>query len=158
MLYAMLAAYRRTMERTLAEARSMAEVVEKRPLPWVTTPDETMAWGIAFGLDSEIEELMARSFGKRDDLQPKAPVWHPSWWLVSTRSSEGSLISSPGQGGLFSASRMPDPGALMAALGSITHASPPYTPGSSSSSSGSSFGGSFGGGGGGGGGGAGGGF
>jgi uncharacterized membrane protein YgcG len=158
MLYAMLAAYRRTMERTLAEAHSMAEVVEKRPLPWVTTPDETMAWGIAFGLDSEIEELMARSFGKRDDPQPTAPVWHPSWWLVSTRSSEGSLISSPGQGGLFSASRMPDPGALMAALGSITHASPPYTPGSSSSSSGSSFGGSFGGGGGGGGGGAGGGF
>ncbi len=159
MLYAMLAAYRRTMDRTLAEAHSMGEVVEKRPLPWVTTPDETMAWGIAFGLDSGIEGLMARSFGKWDDLQPTAPVWHPSWWLVSTRSSEGSLISSPGQGGLFSASRIPDPGALMAALGSITHASPPYTPSSGSSSGGSTFsGGGFGGGGGGGGGGAGGGF
>jgi uncharacterized membrane protein YgcG len=158
MLYAMLAAYRRTMERTLAEAHSMGEVVEKRPLPWVTTPDGTMAWGIAFGLDSEIEELMARSFGKRDDLQPTAPVWHPSWWLVSAGTSHGHPIGSLGQGGLFSASRMPDPGALMAALGSITHASSPYSPSSSSSSSGSSFGGSFGGGGGGGGGGAGGGF
>ncbi|MGA3057629.1 MAG: TPM domain-containing protein [Candidatus Limnocylindrales bacterium] len=159
MLYAMLSAYRRTMDRTLAQARSMGEVVEKRPLPWVTTPDQAMAWGIAFGLDDGVQEVMARSLGERDDLQPEVPAWHPSWWLVSAHTSGGNLIGSsgsPGHGGLFSASRMPNPGALMAALGSVTHASPPYTP--SSSSGGSSFGGSFGGGGGGGGGGAGGGF
>ena len=67
-----------------------------------------------------------------------------------------SAAFAPGSAGLFSSSPSPDPGSIMAALGSIAS---PSSPDVSSGGSPSSFGGGFGGGGGGGGGGgAGGGF
>jgi uncharacterized membrane protein YgcG len=167
MLWAMLSAYRRTLKLTLAQARSMGDVVKARALPWVSTPDQAMAWGVAFGLDREIEEVLRRSLAAPDEERdPEASsAWQPMWWLAAPgRGSSGRGISSAGiagrasgSAGLFSASAIPDPGSIMAALGSISH---PSLPASSSSSGGGGFssGGSFGGGGGGGGGGAGGGF
>jgi len=171
MLWAMLTAYKRTLKLTLDGAQSMTDVVREKALPWVTTPDQAMAWGVAFGLDNEIEAVLSRSLaaGTEDDtegrLRPlEATGWQPMWFSSGSFShshhsgSSGASVSLPSSG-LFSASAIPDPSSIMAALGSMTH---PSFPASSSSggSSGSSFssGGSFGGGGGGGGGGAGGGF
>jgi hypothetical protein len=140
----------------------MTDVVKAKALPWITTPDQAMAWGVAFGLDEEIGAVLSRSIAA-GDVQPgeaRPPLgWQPAWYLAGSSSSSahgssGHLAS--GSGSVFSASAIPDPGSIMAALGSIAS---PSLPVSTSSSSGSSFGGgSFGGGGGGGGGGAGGGF
>ena len=40
MVRAWLAAYRRTLQATLRQAQSMTEVVDKRVLPWIETPDQ----------------------------------------------------------------------------------------------------------------------
>jgi uncharacterized membrane protein YgcG len=163
-LTAMLKAYQRTLAATLRQSRSMTEVVARKPLPWVNTPDEEMAWGIAFGLDKELEAVLARSLADSRTGAPGATgaaafvsaspaPWTPSWWTSSATPGGGGHGSHAGgiSPGLFSSSAFPDPGPMFAALGHVS--SPPSPP-----SSGSSGGGGFGGGGGGGGGGAGGGF
>jgi len=151
MIYAMLAAYRRTMENTMAQARSMNTVVEQPSLAWMETPDQAVAWGVALGLQQDVETVLGRS---AEDAQAGVTTYHP--WLPLWY---GGGLSSGGQGGysgiapgLMSGSAIPDFGGMMAALSSIGN-----SPSSSGSGSGS---GGFGGGGsgGGGGGGAGGGF
>jgi uncharacterized membrane protein YgcG len=169
-LYAMLSAYKRTLQATMAQARSMGDVVASHVLPWIKTPDQVVVWGVAFGLNAELDAVMERTFGRAAgdeawmNRRPAefTPSWSPSWWTVASHGhSAGGLggfgVSSP-TAGLFSSSAIPDPGSIVAALHSVT--SPAFPVSSSSSSGGSSFssGGSFGGGGGGGGGGAGGGF
>jgi uncharacterized membrane protein YgcG len=158
MLYAMLAAYRRTLRLTMERARSMGEVVESRALNWITTPDEAMAWGVALGLNSEIEAVMRRST-EAPAAEPTSS-WHPMWMIAGSSSggwSGGSHGGHASSAGLYSATPLPDPGSIFAALSSVTHATDPTV--HSSSSGGSSFSsGSFGGGGSSGGGGAGGGF
>ena len=163
MLWAMLTAYRRTLVLSMGRANSMGDVVKDKALPWVTTPDQVMAWGVAFGLNDQIEAILSRAMGTPDqeaaDEQDRA--WYPRWWVAEpskVHTGHGSSPISSGGSGIFSASAIPNPGSIMAALGSIAHPSFPVS--SSGGSSGSSFssGGSFGGGGGGGGGGAGGGF
>jgi uncharacterized membrane protein YgcG len=164
MLWAMLSAYRRTLKLTLAQAHSMGDVVKAKALPWVTTPDQAMAWGVAFGLDSEIETVLSRSMALGEEPQDPdgtdrmagTVAWQPIWYATGSFTGHSGHASSSSSG-LFSPSVIPDPSSIMAALGSITHPALPVS--SSSSSSSSSFSsGSFGGGGGGGGGGAGGGF
>ena len=150
MLRAQLLAYKRSMKATLAMARSMDEVVEKRVLPWVETPDAAMAWGVALGLNDEIDAVLRRTVDA-SVASGRSAGWYPGWW-VGSYSSGGQGFSgvsgAAGTAGLYSSSMVPDVGGMMSALGSI---------GSSTSSS-SGGGGGFGGGGGGGGGGAGGGF
>ncbi len=143
MLNAMLHAYRRTLQKTMEMAQSMGEVVERKPLPWVTTPDATMAWGVAFGLQHELDAVLRRGFEQGERAGNYTAAWAPAWWVSSGSGGHGG---GGGGGGMFSGSAIPDVGGMMAAIGSV---------GSSSSHSG---GGGFGGGGGGGGGGAGGGF
>ena len=165
MLYAMLSAYKRTLALTMAEAKSMGEVVKKHALPWITTPDEAMVWGVAFGLDHEIEVVLSRTLTPTEgeaDGEALAPAdrWYPSWWTMASHSGSGTggaVAFSAASAGLFSSSPFPDPGSIIASLGSIASPSSPASSGGGSSSS-SFSGGSFGGGGGGGGGGAGGGF
>jgi uncharacterized membrane protein YgcG len=146
MIYAMLAAYRRTLQNTMAQARSMNQVVQDARLSWIETPDQATVWGVALGLQQDVEHVIERS---AEDAQAGVSTynpWLPVWY--------GQAISSGGGGGwggvapgMFSNSGIPDFGGMMSALGSI---------GNSPSSSGS---GGFGGGGsGGGGGGAGGGY
>jgi hypothetical protein len=146
----------------------MGEVVQKRALPWVTTPDEAMVWGVAFGLESEVGQVLARTLAaSTGEDADKADVaastgWYPTWWTMAGHStghggSESTVSFSRESAGLFSSSPIPDPGSIVAALGSMASASAPYS-GSSGGSSSSFSSGSFGGGGGGGGGGAGGGF
>ncbi|MGD0019919.1 MAG: TPM domain-containing protein [Candidatus Limnocylindrales bacterium] len=167
MLYAMLSAYKRTLGLTMTASKSMGEVVQRHALPWITTPDEAMVWGVAFGLDREVELVLSRTLagteGEPTDGEPSetSTYWYPSWWTMASHSSGGhageTVAFSARSAGLFSSSPIPDPGSIMAALGSIASPSSPASSGGSSS--GSSFSsGSFGGGGGGGGGGAGGGF
>jgi hypothetical protein len=156
MIRAMLAAYRRTLKKTMDGARSMDQVVAEAGLPWLETPDQAVVWGTALGLHDEIEMVLGRAF---DDLREgrAAPgtVWLPTWYGTGPGGGGAAALggfagASPGGGGIFSSSAMPDFGGMMSALGTI---------GNSPSSSGGGGGGGFGGGGsGGGGGGSGGGF
>jgi Predicted membrane protein len=150
MIRAMLAAYRRTLQKTMAQARSMQQVVDEAGLDWLDTPDQAVVWGTALGLQSEIEGVLSRSLedvktGQASGVVPYFPVWY--------QTSSGTPFMSSGAGGsgggLFSDSGIPDVGGMMSALGTI---------GNSPSSSGSGGGGFSGGSSGGGGGGAGGGF
>jgi uncharacterized membrane protein YgcG len=156
MIRATLAAYRRTLKKTMDQARSMDQVVAEAGLPWLETPDQAVVWGTALGLHDEIETVLGRAFDDlRDGRASPGAVWLPTWY--GTGSGGGSAATGDfagagaGSGGLFSSSAMPDFGGMMSALGSIGN--------SPSSSSGGGSGGGFGGGGsGGGGGGSGGGF
>ena len=149
MIYAMLAAYRRTLQKTMEQARSMQQVVEEAKLDWLQTPDQAVVWGTALGLQTDIEQVLSRS---AEDAQAGVTTYHP-WFPIWYGSNASSGMSSGPGGiapGLFSSSGIPDFGGMMSALGTI---------GNSPSSSGSGGSGGFsGGGGGGGGGGAGGGY
>lgn len=144
MLRAMLAAYKRTLQYTMAQSGSMDEVVARKALPWVTTPDAAMAWGVALGLNSEIEDLLRRTVGA-GEAAGRQVGWYPMWFAAGAGGFGGGG-SGAGGAGLYSASAIPDVGSMMSSLGSI------------GSTGGGGGGGGFGGGGGGGGGGAGGGF
>ena len=61
MIRAMLAAYRRTLEKTMAQARSMQQVVDEAGLDWLETPDQAVVWGTALGLQGRIEDVLQRS-------------------------------------------------------------------------------------------------
>ena len=60
-MYAQLAAYRRTLQKTLEQSRTMDQVVSSKVLPWVETPDQAMVWAYALGLHEEAEEVLERS-------------------------------------------------------------------------------------------------
>ena len=155
MIRAMLAAYRRTLKKTMDGARSMDQVVAESGLRWLETPDQAVVWGTALGLEDEIEEVLGRSLeDAREGRVAAGSVWLPTWYGSAAGGGHafggGDFAGAgAGSGGLFSSSSIPDFGGMMSALGSI---------GSSPSSSGSGGGGFGGGGSGGGGGGSGGGF
>lgn len=147
MLRAMLFAYRRTLAKTMASARSMDEVVASAELEWLETPDEAVVWAVALGLDREVEAVLERSV---EDLREgrAATAYVPSWY-TSTAGGGGGGGRATLPSGLASSSPIPNVAGMLAVLGTI---------GSSPSSSGGGGGGFGGGGSGGGGGGAGGGF
>jgi uncharacterized membrane protein YgcG len=152
MIRAMLAAYRRTLQKTMAQARSMDQVVAEAGLAWLDTPDQAIVWGTALGLQGEIEGVLSRSLDDvREGRTATAGIvpYFPVWWQSSDGTPFASAGAMSGSGGsIFSDSGIPNVGGMMSALGTI---------GNSPASSGG--GGGFGGGGsGGGGGGAGGGF
>ncbi|HEY7132145.1 MAG TPA: TPM domain-containing protein [Candidatus Limnocylindrales bacterium] len=157
MIRAMMAAYRRTLKKTMDQARSMDQVVAEAGLPWLQTPDQAVVWGTALGLHDEIESVLDRSLeDEREGRVAHGAVWVPTWYGSGSSGSafaSGSDFAGAGQGSgsVFSSSAVPNLGGMMAALGSIGN-----SPASSGSGGG---GGGFGGGGsGGGGGGSGGGF
>jgi uncharacterized membrane protein YgcG len=148
MIRAMLAAYRRTLKKTMEQSRSMDQVVAEAGLDWLDTPDQAVVWGTALGLQDEIESVLERSLDDvKDGRASPTGTYFPAWYGGSGGSR---FTGGGGAGGIFSGSGVPNIGGMMAALGSI---------GNSPSSSGSGGGGGFSGGSsGGGGGGAGGGF
>ena len=149
MIRAQLAAYRRTLKKTMEQSRSMDQVVNEAGLDWLDTPDQAVVWGTALGLQDEVEAVLERSMEDLREGTASTGTYFPGWY---TGSSGQSFVGGGGGGGggIFSSSGIPSIGGMMASLGTI---------GNSPSSSGSSGGGGFsGGGGGGGGGGAGGGF
>ena len=74
MIRAMLAAYRRTLEKTMAQSRSMDQVVAKAGLAWLETPDQAVVWGTALGLEKEIEDVLERSVDDVKDGRAVAGV------------------------------------------------------------------------------------
>jgi uncharacterized membrane protein YgcG len=154
---AMLKAYRRTLQKTMEQARSMGEVVEQPDVARLAdTPDKAVVWGLALGLHDEVAEVLAR--GLEDQTRATgspAGAYYPGW-LGSTPgsawdgASAGDLPGgvSHGSGSIFSGSAIPDIGGMFDALGSV--GSPPPSSSSSSDSGGGGFsgGGSSGGGGG----------
>ncbi|MGH2444610.1 MAG: TPM domain-containing protein [Candidatus Limnocylindria bacterium] len=150
---AMLTAYRRTLRKTMDQARSIGEVVEQPDIAKLAdTPDKAVVWGMALGLHDEVAALLARGLeDQRVATGSPAGAYYPVW-LGSTPGSSWSGASaagmtgvSYGSGSVFSGSAMPDIGGMFDALGSVG-ATPPS---SSSSSGGGGFsgGGSSGGGG-----------
>ena len=148
MVFAMLAAYKRTLKKSLDQARSLNEVIASKSLPWLETPDQAVVWGVGFGLHDEIESVIGRSTEDLESGRALARDLFPG--LVRRRRLEHRHGSGGGLApGLFSGSAIPDFGGMMSALGTI---------GNSPASSGSGGSGGFSGGGSSGGGGAGGGF
>ena len=152
---AMLKAYRRTLEKTMDQARNMVEVVEQPEIAKLAdTPDKAVVWGMALGLHAEVAALLARGLAEQQQATGSPVGAYYPLWLGSTSSSTWSGASagdlsggvSDGSGSIFSGSAMPDIGGMFDALGSVG-SSPPS---SSSSGSGGGFsgGGSSGGGGG----------
>jgi uncharacterized membrane protein YgcG len=142
---AMLAAYRRTLDKTMAQARSMDQVVDEARLDWLETPDQAMVWAVALGLQHQAETVLERSASDLRRGTTTSTPWFPAWYASSGSFAGGG--GDAGGGSVFSASAVPDFGGMFSALGTV---------GNSPSSSGG--GGMGGGGSGGGGGGAGGGF
>ena len=66
MIRAQLSAYRRTLKKTMEQARSMDQVVADAGLEWLDTPDQAIVWGTALGLQDEIEKVLERSL---DDVK-----------------------------------------------------------------------------------------
>jgi uncharacterized membrane protein YgcG len=150
MIRAMLAAYQRTLQKTMASARSMQQVIDQAGLTWLETPDQAVVWGTALGLQHDIEAVLQRSLADvREQPSLAGSTYFPVWYTTSDGSSFGSGRAAGSGGSIFSDSAVPDLGGMMSSLGTI---------GNSPSSSGSGGGGFGGGGSGGGGGGAGGGF
>jgi uncharacterized membrane protein YgcG len=153
---AMLKAYRRTLQKTMDQARSMGEVIEQPEIAKLAnTPDKAVVWGMALGLHDEVAALLARGLEEqRAATGSPAGAYYPLW-LGSTDggswsgASAGDLAGgvSHGSGSIFSGSAMPDIGGMFDALGSVG-STPPSSSSSSSGGGGFSGGGSSGGGGG----------
>ena len=145
-MYAQLAAYRRTLQKTLEQSRTMDQVVSSKVLPWVETPDQALVWSYALGLHEEAEEVLERSMEDvRTGGASPTRTYFPLWYSLGARS--GARISGGARAptaGLFSSGVVPDFTAMTAALSTI--GSPP----SSSGGGGGGFGGGSSGGGGGG--------
>jgi hypothetical protein len=144
---AMLKAYRRTLAKTLDQARNMNEVATEPTVRVLAdTPDKAVVWGIALGLHQQVAEVLRRGLEDVRAGQRVDGAYYPVWLGSSPGSSSGfgggSLGSNDG-GGLFSGSGTPDVGGMFSSLGSLG-SSPP----SSSSGGGFGGGGSSGGGGG----------
>ena len=141
---AMLKAYRRTLQKTMEQARSMEQVVADPTVRlFADTPDKAVVWGFALGLHDQVADVLRRNLeDQAKDPATATGAYYPLW-LGSTTSSFGDGMAS---GSIFSGSGMPDIGGMFSAVGSIG-SSPPS---SSSGGGGFSGGGSSGGGGGGG--------
>ncbi len=153
---AMLTAYRRTLQKTMEQARSMREVSQEPEVATLAdTPDKAVVWGLALGLHDEVAALLARGLEEqRATTGSPAGAYYPHW-IGSTPGSAWSGASaadlsggvSHGSGSIFSGSAIPDIGGMFSALGSVG-STPPSSSSSSGGGGGFSGGGSSGGGGG----------
>ena len=145
---AMLKAYRRTLQKTLQQARDMNQVVaDPQVRTLADTPDKAVVWGFALGLHQEVAQVLERSLADVREGVAGANAYYPTWLGSGDSSSLAGGFGSGGSGGgLFSGSGTPDIGGMFGSLGSM--GSSPAS--SSSGSSGGGFGGGGGGGGGGG--------
>ena len=85
---AMLTAYRRTLRKTMDQARSMGEVIEQPEIAKLAdTPDKAVVWGMALGLHDEVAAL----------------------WLAASRSSVVPPDHRPAPTTRFGSDRAPHP-------------------------------------------------
>jgi hypothetical protein len=111
---AQLAAYRRTLQMTFGQARSMEEAVTSSGLKWLETPDQALVWGVALGLRRDIEALLART---ADDLrQGRAPggAYVPVWYRPASAAGLAAGPPPAGQPGPVAAA--PGAAAVPAAI------------------------------------------
>ncbi len=146
---AMLKAYRRTLERTLEQARNMQQVVADETVRMLAdTPDKAVVWGFALGLHDMVADVLRRGLeDQAADPRAAQPAYYPIWMgssPASFSSAAGGAGGFAGGGSVFSGSGVPDIGGMFSAVGSIGS-----SPASSSSGGGGFGGGSSGGGGGG---------
>ncbi len=144
MVDGMLKAYRRTLHKTLQQARSMTDVVADETIHRLAdTPDKAVVWGFALGLHDEVSAVIERNLS--DQREGRTTTAYYPYWLNSSSASGisafagapgGGATVMPGSGSGFSGSSLPDVGGMFSALGSIGS-----TPPSSSSGSGGGFGG-----------------
>ena len=88
MIRAMLAAYRRTLQKTMEQARSMQQVVDQAGLTWLETPDQAVVWGTALGLQGDIEDVLKRSLEDvRQSPDLASSTYFPIWYGTSDGSS-----------------------------------------------------------------------
>src|SRR6266508_5727979 len=91
MVRAMLAAYRRTLEKTMAQARSMRQVVDEARLDWLETPDQAVVWGVALGLQGRVQEVLDRNLEDvREGRASGASTWFPVWYGSGSAQLDGS--------------------------------------------------------------------
>jgi hypothetical protein len=153
---AMLTAYRRTLQKTMDQARSMGEVIQQPEIAMLAdTPDKAVVWGMALGLHDEVAAVLARGLEEQQKATGSPVGAYYPLWLGSNSGSGWSGASaadlaggvSDGSGSIFSGSAIPDIGGMFDALGSVG-SSPPSSSSSSSGGGGTGGGGSSGGGGG----------
>jgi uncharacterized membrane protein YgcG len=144
---AMLKAYRRTLEMTLQQARSMEQVVADPTVKLLAdTPDKAVVWGFALGLHDEVAEVLRRNLeDQAANPSSTGTPYYPLWLGSPPSSLAGGIAGGMAGGSIFSGSGMPDIGGMFSAIGSIGS-----SPSSSSGGGGFGGGGSSGGGGGGG--------
>ena len=106
MIRAMLAAYRRTLEKTMAQARSMQQVVDEAGLDWLVTPDQAVVWGTALGLQSRIEDVLQRSLEDvKNDGATASAVRFPAWYRTRAAAPASPARGSPGAAAASSPAR-----------------------------------------------------
>ncbi|HYH91884.1 MAG TPA: TPM domain-containing protein [Candidatus Saccharimonadales bacterium] len=148
MIRAMMHAYRRTLQKTMEQSRTMQQVVDGSGLTWLETPDQAVVWGTALGLQHEIEGVLERSLEvAREEPTRASSVWFPTWYHTSSGQSFAGGVAAGSGGSIFSGSAVPDIGSMMSSLGTIGNS--PASSGSGGSGGGGFSGGSSGGGGGG---------
>jgi hypothetical protein len=89
---AQLAAYRRTLQASLAGATSLRDVAASSRLSWLETPDETVVWAVALGLRADLEALLRRLPQEADEAFALGPSGSP----VATPGASGSVAASSG--------------------------------------------------------------
>jgi uncharacterized membrane protein YgcG len=134
---AMLKAYRRTLQKTMEQARSMEQVIADPTVKLLAdTPDKAVVWGFALGLHDQVADVMRRGLeDQATSPSGSAGAYYPLWLGSSPSSLRGGMAGGMAGGSIFSGSGVPDIGGMFSAVGSIG-SSPP-----SSSSGGGGFGG-----------------
>ena len=70
------------MATLLQRARSMNEVGSGAALARRSSPEEALAWALAFGLDAEIRGVLARSMAEYV-AGNASDCWLPGWWITA---------------------------------------------------------------------------
>ncbi len=139
---AWLAAYRRTLSKTMEQARSMDQVVQESGLDWLDTPDRAVVWSVALGLAGQVEDVLGRTMADSERAGTRTGFL-PLWYRGPDGGGFARGVAGAGGGGLFSSGGIPDIGGMFSTLGTIGNA-----PSSSGGGGGGFSGGSSGGGGG----------
>ena len=84
----------------MAQARSMQQVVDEAKLDWLETPDQAVVWGVALGLQGEVEGVLERT--ARDVKDGAATRGLPAGVVPRRRRRAAAAWPAGGGGLLFS--------------------------------------------------------
>ena len=73
---AQIAAYGRTLQATIAQSGSLEEARTASRLSWLETPDQTLVWAIALGLQGDIEHLLRGQGSAAPGIARYVPAWY----------------------------------------------------------------------------------